>query len=159
MVKQRKKTLAKCCKANGKSKTIKTGNKNDEVSTNYPIIKVLDRLDKAIEEVTNNGIAEFNVFSKYQILHYGQMNLKSFIKKKFLGDCKDVNWFRRDCNWLVDLLGTCTQYIVMGELSEEIKLEAICDDDPFDYSGDKWKEVNEEQEFYSEVVQAYNDKM
>ena len=57
------------------------GNENDEISTNHPIINVPGRLDKAIEEVINNGIAKFDIFSKYQILHYGQVNLKSFIKK------------------------------------------------------------------------------
>ena len=60
---------------------------------------------------------------------------------------------------MVDYLGTCAQCIIMGELNEEIKLEVIGDDDPLDYSGDKCKEVNEEQEFYSEAVQAYTDKM
>ena len=107
----------------------------------------------------DNGIAKFDISSEYQILYYGQANLKSFIKKIFLEDYKHVNWFKRDYNWLVDFLGTCAQYIVMGELSEDIKLEAISDDNPFDYSGDKWKEVNEEENFYSEVVQTYTDKM
>jgi len=156
---EEKLTLAKCHEANGESKTIETENENKDVSDNHPIINIPDRLDEAIEEVIDNGIAEFDIFSKYRILHYGRANLKNFIKEKFLEDNKEVNWFNRDYNWLVDFMGTCAQYIVMGELSEEIKLEAIGDDDPFDYSGDKWKEVNEEEKFYSEVVQTYTDKL